>query len=647
MADSQSKLTLVIEAVDRASAKFDAFTGKIQNLIGAFALAFAAKKAVDLLVNTISAAVDAASSQEQADVKLSNALKNLGGDYSKALVAAKAFASQQQQVTKYADDQIEEVQALLAAIGGLRDRGLESATKAALDFAAATGTEATAAATLLGKAAAGNTTMLGRYGIIIDESIPKSQRFAEALRIIAERFGGAAEAAGASFEGRMTQAKNAFGDVLEEIGNIIIKSPELLAALQSITRSFSQLATYLASNDVRAAFGDMLEFLTGVANKAAKAVFVISFATAGFGEFGDKIRAGILVGVHALDQLSGSMQAVGDKRQLLENLQNMVKLNMATPETLERIKQLEVELGIRLPESVGAAVRAATEFKEAYEGPSVFTPKNLADLLGFSGVEDGMELLKGKMIGLFEEETALTEAQRDAQRQAYLESERMYDTMVQTARVLDATSGTWHTIWETNKRNADEIEKAKLAQERHNAKIAFGAELAADLGAQLVHAAIMGDFAFGKFMKSLIASLAAAVVKALILAIILTSVGGGSFTAAAFSANFSKALVGVQTGGQVMGTTRGRDSVLALLEPGEVVVRNPVVQEVERRLLSREDAGARAGTRGDPGAGGNTFSVENNFNYVPNRKNVEEFLREQNELVKRFGFTVYATKVVT
>ncbi len=49
-------------------------------------------------------------------------------------------------------------------------------------------------ADLLGKAYAGNTSALGRYGIVVDETIPKAEKFEAVLRQLEARFGGAAQA---------------------------------------------------------------------------------------------------------------------------------------------------------------------------------------------------------------------------------------------------------------------------------------------------------------------------------------------------------------------------------------------------------------------------------------------------------------------
>ena len=64
---------------------------------------------------------------------------------------------------------------------GLTGQKLRDATEAAVAFSAKTGDLETAA-NMLGRAYLGSTNRLILYGIKVDESIPKEQRFAEVMR---------------------------------------------------------------------------------------------------------------------------------------------------------------------------------------------------------------------------------------------------------------------------------------------------------------------------------------------------------------------------------------------------------------------------------------------------------------------------------
>jgi hypothetical protein len=87
-------------------------------------------------------------------------------------------------------------------------------------------------------------------------------------------------------------------------------------------------------------------------------------------------------------------------------------------------------------------------------------------------------------------------------------------------------------------------------------------------------------------------------------------------------------------GMQVPGQRVNRDVVPAMLTPGEVVLRTPVVEEIERRLLEQG------------GGGGGQFQVHNYFNNPITRGTVEEFTRKQNELAEHMGLEIVATRVL-
>lgn len=76
-------------------------------------------------------------------------------------------ASAIQAVTIYEDDLIASATALMQNIGQLSADQLPKAQKAAIGLAAAYRIDLTTAFQLVGKAAAGNTVVLGRYGIVL------------------------------------------------------------------------------------------------------------------------------------------------------------------------------------------------------------------------------------------------------------------------------------------------------------------------------------------------------------------------------------------------------------------------------------------------------------------------------------------------
>lgn len=127
------------------------------------------------------------------------------------------YADQLEATTTFSDDAVMAAEAIGARYGE-NEAQIRQTTKAAADFAAATKTDLAGAAELLGKAFEGNTSRLARYGIIVDETLPKQERFAQVLEQIEGRMGGAAEAAAASYTGQLKQFQNAVDEAQTSLG---------------------------------------------------------------------------------------------------------------------------------------------------------------------------------------------------------------------------------------------------------------------------------------------------------------------------------------------------------------------------------------------------------------------------------------------
>jgi hypothetical protein len=179
------------------------------------------------------AIVDASAEQEDAVISLDAALAGLGDRGAQISKALQDQAAALQQTTRFGDEAIIKNQALLAAF--VKDEDvLKRATAATLDFAEGTGRDLSTAFELVSKAAGGQVSVLSRYGITVDESIPKTEQFAAALTRIEELFGGRAAARAKSFRGEIDQLSNAFGDTLEKIGDAVTHSEGFAAAISRL-----------------------------------------------------------------------------------------------------------------------------------------------------------------------------------------------------------------------------------------------------------------------------------------------------------------------------------------------------------------------------------------------------------------------------
>lgn len=224
--------------------------GVLTSLRGSFLGISAAIGAVAAAAGGIalfSRAVREASNQEDAINELNTALL-LSGKYSEsASKNMQNFASSLQEVTKFGDDVTLRTSALIQGLGQLDEEGLKRATKAALDLSTALRIDVNAAATLVGKAATGEVSSFTRYGIAIKKTGDAAKDFGAALDLIESKFGGASEQALKTFSGSTQALSNNFGDLLEVLGNVIVKSPVIIKLTNLISESFVKVGKVLSN----------------------------------------------------------------------------------------------------------------------------------------------------------------------------------------------------------------------------------------------------------------------------------------------------------------------------------------------------------------------------------------------------------------
>jgi len=217
-----------IEAEDRASQtvhKVDAaFEDLTDGLSGRFVAATAAATAalagvVSIMKDSIAAASESAAGIKQLD----NALADLGPHGAEVSRGLQDQSAGLQKLTQFSDDAITKGQALAASFVK-SEEALRQMTQAAADFAAGRGLDIGTAFDLLTKASQGSTETLTRYGIVLEEGIPKGERLAAVLAKINDKFGGRAVADAQTYAGAVEQVGNAYGEVLEAIGKLVTES---------------------------------------------------------------------------------------------------------------------------------------------------------------------------------------------------------------------------------------------------------------------------------------------------------------------------------------------------------------------------------------------------------------------------------------
>lgn len=245
--DLQVKKNDLDKALDEGIKKTGLLEGSLSTALGVFG-GQVLTKGFDLLVDGLQSviafgqeAVDAAAAQEVAVNNLNNALARSGNFSREASRGILDFAAALQATTVFEDDAVIASAALLQSLTKLNADGLKQGVAAAADFATVLGIDLETATRLVAKAAEGNTTALKRYGIEVKQGSTDAETFANTIKALNTQFGGAATAQLNTYSGSVRAANNAYADLLEPIGDIVVKNPLIVAAFNEAKNSINEL----------------------------------------------------------------------------------------------------------------------------------------------------------------------------------------------------------------------------------------------------------------------------------------------------------------------------------------------------------------------------------------------------------------------
>ena len=162
--------------------------------------------------------------QELAEKKLETAL----GKRSNALLA---FASAQQKVTTYGDEETITAMSLVGAYT-TNEKAIARLTEASMDLASAKGMDLKSAVDLVSKSVFSSTNALSRYGVTIEGSVGSTERLESATKTLSALYGGQAKKQAETFLGSMKQLGNSAGDVGEKFGAVV--APAILLGAKAL-----------------------------------------------------------------------------------------------------------------------------------------------------------------------------------------------------------------------------------------------------------------------------------------------------------------------------------------------------------------------------------------------------------------------------
>jgi hypothetical protein len=218
--DLKKKLGEADKAVEDNSNKIADFGKKAA---AAFAVAAAAAVAygTKLAIDGVKAAIE----DEQAQLRLANALRSATGATDAQIKATEDMILKTSLATGVADDQLRPAFQRLAV-------STKDTTKAqellnlALDISKGKGIELETVANALGRAQDGNTTALGRLGLGLSKAELATLSFTEVQTRLSDLYGGAAAANAETFQGKIDRLKVGFDEAKESLGVALLPQVE-------------------------------------------------------------------------------------------------------------------------------------------------------------------------------------------------------------------------------------------------------------------------------------------------------------------------------------------------------------------------------------------------------------------------------------
>jgi hypothetical protein len=654
VADTKRNVSILIEAKDQASQTMKGLNGV---LIGMAATAAALTAAFVAAAAAFKQAVDAAAAQQASDVKLAAALRTLGENTAETRAHLNALAGELQDLTTVDDNVIQSVAGVLASLGRLKGEGLDRAIKATLDFSAATGQDAVAAANLVAKAADGYTSALTRYGIKVDEGQNKTEAFNQALGIMETKFGGIAEASGRTFEANIRRIGNNLTDTLELIGDSVVKSEAFNGILNIMSGSFKGLQTDIGgSNDLLKETGDLISEVTILAIQAA--LGMVDFGIAGVQaaeEIRKKLEPVSEIFETILTKESGITSASGDIREFLESaslafgpgaasavasffdlfdstgptksVEEMGNLERALVAARERIQETQEQFS-KLLEDLRAGRTGTIDVAEGLGNIAAGADASAAAL---TPLDEALKSIGGEGLAELKDSaknvrTAFDEIEASFEIGAI--SEEQFDLLVEQVKAageaIRIAGGDIEAFLTTTGLVPEAVIQMFEAVEQQAASVSENMELAEDvskqaagtIGSEFVDAFFGAEDAFKGFAKTFLKQIAAMIVQALILRAITSA--------------FSFGIGGFAGGGGGIFTAIG-GSLFAQGVPGDFI---PAPTPGPGPAIS-----GRAVT-----GGSNTLNV-GIFPAPDARQNALNVLQEINDLAERHGMRVVATEL--
>jgi hypothetical protein len=220
--DLKKKLGDADKSVETNANKMSEF-GKKAAAAFAFAAAAAVAYAGKLAIDGVKSAIE----DEQAQLRLANALRTATGATDGQIQATEDYISKTSLAVGIADDDLRPAfQRLSVATGNVTKS--QSLLNLAIDISKGTGKDLGQVTEALSKAYGGQDTQLARLGIGITAAQAKTMSFKDETQLLTDLYGGAASRNAETFQGRIDRLKVGFNEAKEAVGVALLPVIEKL-----------------------------------------------------------------------------------------------------------------------------------------------------------------------------------------------------------------------------------------------------------------------------------------------------------------------------------------------------------------------------------------------------------------------------------
>lgn len=221
------------KSMDKTNTSIDKVVKNFTRLAIGIGSAIAVAQGFKVLVRTIKLVVEASSRQEDAVKGVEASLLATGRAVATTSAELQAFARHLQGITRFGDEVSLSAVEMLAQLTTLDSKGLQKALETSIGLAETFGFDLKQSAILVGKSIGSTTNALIRYGIQIDAQASQQEKLNQML-VNAGTFFEVATQKAKTFSGLLARLTNAWGDLLETLGDIITQNPQVLGLLDGL-----------------------------------------------------------------------------------------------------------------------------------------------------------------------------------------------------------------------------------------------------------------------------------------------------------------------------------------------------------------------------------------------------------------------------